>query len=179
MNRFQQQKVLIYAGVCITPFILWSLFSIWTPIFAVWEYWYLRVGVVLYGLFSLALLLSICTIALMVQPSMRHSGWLKRSLQIVMQVAPLLGLLGTVLGVAKGAAQFRIDAGVEKLLEIVGMLVSGLSEALLSTAWGASLSIFALILHLLFIWEEPGVEQKRRDFEIMKNPVITPSPPSL
>ncbi len=111
------------------------------------QFWYAKVGVVIFGLLPLSFLL------LSVLIRMIFSGYsvesLRTILQLVVFAAPSLGLLGTVLGTIDGISAFSLANGIEQLLTSVEMLMSGLSIALLSTAWGASLSIPAGMLDIL------------------------------
>ena len=61
-------------------------------------------------------------------------------------ITPLLGLLGTVIGMIKVFAQIQL-AGVGD----PGVLAGGISEALITTAAGLTIAIPALIFHRLFI----------------------------
>lgn len=64
----------------------------------------------------------------------------------VATIAPLLGLLGTVIGMIKVFAEIQL-AGVGN----AGNLAGGISEALITTASGLSVAIPALICHRYFI----------------------------
>ncbi|AOY87423.1 biopolymer transporter ExbB [Marinobacter salinus] len=64
----------------------------------------------------------------------------------VATIAPLLGLLGTVIGMIKVFAEIQL-AGVGN----AGNLAGGISEALITTAAGLSVAIPALIAHRYFI----------------------------
>jgi len=64
----------------------------------------------------------------------------------VATIAPLLGLLGTVIGMIKVFAEIQL-AGVGN----AGNLAGGISEALVTTAAGLSVAIPALICHRYFI----------------------------
>ena len=61
-------------------------------------------------------------------------------------ITPLLGLLGTVIGMIKVFGQIQL-AGVGD----PGVLAGGISEALITTAAGLSVAIPALIFHRFFI----------------------------
>ncbi|TDT39447.1 biopolymer transport protein ExbB [Halospina denitrificans] len=61
-------------------------------------------------------------------------------------ITPLLGLLGTVIGMIKVFAQIQL-AGVGD----PGVLAGGISEALITTASGLTVAIPALIFHRFFI----------------------------
>ncbi|NMT63923.1 MotA/TolQ/ExbB proton channel family protein [Marinobacter orientalis] len=64
----------------------------------------------------------------------------------VATITPLLGLLGTVIGMIKVFAEIQL-AGVGD----AGNLAGGISEALITTASGLSVAIPALIFHRYFI----------------------------
>nr|WP_282450469.1 MotA/TolQ/ExbB proton channel family protein [Marinobacter xestospongiae] len=64
----------------------------------------------------------------------------------VATITPLLGLLGTVIGMIKVFAEIQV-AGVGN----AGNLAGGISEALITTAAGLSVAIPALICHRYFI----------------------------
>ena len=64
----------------------------------------------------------------------------------VATITPLLGLLGTVIGMIKVFAEIQL-AGVGN----TGNLAGGISEALITTAAGLSVAIPALICHRYFI----------------------------
>lgn len=65
-------------------------------------------------------------------------------LDMVVTIAPLLGLLGTVLGLIKN---FRVLAETPQLLE-AGALSAGIAEALITTAAGLSIAAPAYVLHV-------------------------------
>ena len=65
-------------------------------------------------------------------------------LSMTITLAPLLGLLGTIFGMIESFNIFSIQAG--QPLAITG----GIGEALIATATGLCVSIFALILHSYF-----------------------------
>lgn len=80
----------------------------------------------------------------------RSANRLRRNLRVingVAQVCPLLGLLGTVVGMMKA---FQQIAGADAMGRPEA-LAGGISEALLSTAAGLSVAIPALILYLHFV----------------------------
>ena len=64
----------------------------------------------------------------------------------VATIAPLLGLLGTVIGMIKVFAEIQL-AGVGNAANLAG----GISEAMITTAAGLSVAIPALIFHRYFI----------------------------
>lgn len=65
-------------------------------------------------------------------------------LSMIVTMAPLLGLLGTIFGMIDAFNIFSIQAG--QPLAITG----GIGEALIATATGLCISIFALIIHTYF-----------------------------
>ena len=65
-------------------------------------------------------------------------------LSMIVTMAPLLGLLGTIFGMIDAFNIFSIQAG--QPLAITG----GIGEALIATATGLCISIFALIVHTYF-----------------------------
>ena len=65
-------------------------------------------------------------------------------LSMIVTLAPLLGLLGTISGMIESFNIFSIQAG--QPLAITG----GIGEALIATATGLGVSIFALIVHTYF-----------------------------
>lgn len=65
-------------------------------------------------------------------------------LSMIVTLAPLLGLLGTISGMIESFNIFSIQAG--QPLAITG----GIGEALIATAMGLCVSIFALIVHTYF-----------------------------
>ena len=68
-------------------------------------------------------------------------------LSVVASVSPLLGLLGTVLGMIKA---FMTVASREEALGRTELLASGIYQALVTTATGLSIAIPALVLYHLF-----------------------------
>lgn len=98
----------------------------------------------------------------------RAANRLRRNLRVlngVAQVCPLLGLLGTVVGMVKAFDQISGAAAMGR----PEMLAGGISEALLSTAAGLSVAIPALILYLYFVGRVDGLvmEIDRRGQELV------------
>ena len=65
-------------------------------------------------------------------------------LSMIVTLAPLLGLLGTIFGMIESFSIFNLQAG--QPLAITG----GIGEALIATATGLCVAIFALIVHTYF-----------------------------
>ena len=65
-------------------------------------------------------------------------------LSMIVTMAPLLGLLGTILGMIESFNVFSLSA--EEPLAITG----GIGEALTATAFGLCVAIFALVVHTVF-----------------------------
>ncbi|MCM1981307.1 MotA/TolQ/ExbB proton channel family protein [Lyngbya confervoides] len=68
-------------------------------------------------------------------------------LEGVIAIAPMLGLLGTVLGLINSLASVKIDEIEASALSTVG---AGISEALISTATGLIVAIITLAFYRLF-----------------------------
>jgi biopolymer transport protein ExbB len=80
----------------------------------------------------------------------RLNNRLRRYLRVlngVATISPLLGLLGTVIGMIRA---FNVIATSDAMGR-PGLLASGISEALLTTAAGLSVAIPALIFYLFFV----------------------------
>ena len=67
------------------------------------------------------------------------------TLGTIAAVAPLLGLLGTVIGMIKVFSEIMVQGTGN-----AGMLAGGISEALITTASGLVVAIPALIMHRFF-----------------------------
>ena len=65
-------------------------------------------------------------------------------LSTIVTLAPLLGLLGTISGMIQSFSVFNLQAG--QPMAITG----GIGEALIATATGLLVAIFALIVHTYF-----------------------------
>ena len=76
-------------------------------------------------------------------------------LETVAAASPLLGLLGTVLGMIKVFPVISI-AGVGQ----AGLLSGGIAQALITTAFGLSIGIPALIAHYFFDSRVDGLVAK-------------------
>lgn len=71
-----------------------------------------------------------------------------RVLSVIASVAPLLGLLGTVVGMIKA---FMTVAAREEALGRTELLAAGIYQALVTTATGLTIAIPALVLYYLFV----------------------------
>lgn len=81
----------------------------------------------------------------------KETAMLRRNckvLSVTASVSPLLGLLGTVLGMIKA---FMTVASREEALGRTELLASGIYQALVTTATGLCIAIPALVLYYLFI----------------------------
>jgi biopolymer transport protein ExbB len=79
----------------------------------------------------------------------RQAGELNQKLQYLMDiavVAPMIGLLGTVLGMREAFAGLRVDIGTANPVN----LADGVSKALITTAAGLILGITAMFFHSYF-----------------------------
>ena len=65
-------------------------------------------------------------------------------LSMIVTIAPLLGLLGTVIGMINSFSVFNVQSG--QPMAITG----GVGEALVATATGLSVAILALVIHSCF-----------------------------
>src|SRR5262245_46319893 len=87
----------------------------------------------------------------------RVNNQLRRYLRLmngISQVAPLLGLLGTVLGMIVSFNGISAAAGADGQRE---MLAGGIAQALISTAGGMLVAIPALIAYLFFVGRVDGL----------------------
>lgn len=116
-------------------------------------HWYGQVGVAIFGLLPLTVFFFFIVGHVIFSPEERRVRWVYISLNVVSMAAPLLGMLGTVLGMSEGASQFTLDQGVEHLLSIVSGLMQSLSVVLLSTAWGILLALPSLLMHMVLFPE--------------------------
>lgn len=79
----------------------------------------------------------------------RQAGALWQRIQYIMDiavVAPMIGLLGTVLGMRQAFAGLRVDIGSSNPVN----LADGVSKAMITTAAGLILGITAMIIHSYF-----------------------------
>jgi hypothetical protein len=141
MGRLMESLVMIM-GVGV---LFYGLYRIQGQVIGALQYWWEKVGVVMAGLLPLTAFLVGLVLYILFSGN-RRAPWVHTGLSVVAQAAPMLGFLGTVLGVSEGAAKFTMAHGVEALLDVVTQLMQGVSVALLSTAWGTVLALPALVL---------------------------------
>lgn len=89
----------------------------------------------------------------------------------VAQASPLMGLLGTVLGMISTFEDIRAQGGSSGLgeAEMAANLAGGISEALISTMAGLSVGIPALIA---FRWLLTRIDRRVMDLEVMCTRVL-------
>lgn len=76
-------------------------------------------------------------------------------LKIITEVAPLLGLLGTMLGIYKLQAYSYSDVkDVHALVKGATRVISVLPNCLLSSVWGAALAIPAIVMKQLVLYKK-------------------------
>lgn len=81
----------------------------------------------------------------------KEAGLMRRNcrvLSIVASISPLLGLLGTVLGMIRA---FMTVAAREEALGRTELLASGIYQALVTTAAGLTIAIPALVLYYIYV----------------------------
>ena len=79
-------------------------------------------------------------------PSINHVERYLNTLGTIAAVTPLLGLLGTVMGMIKVFAEIMAQGTGN-----ASVLAGGISEALVTTAAGLSVAIPALVMHRYFV----------------------------
>lgn len=108
-------------------------------------YWYRQVGPVMLGLLPLtAYFLYLLGRAVMVRDFRRNR--FAKGLDIVIFVAPLLGMLGTIDGLREALQQFYQIKGVDNLMEVLSEFLKGASRMLYTTEWGLLLVLPAGLL---------------------------------
>lgn len=117
-------------------------------------YWWNRVGPTSLGLLPLSILLVGVVLYVLLSPGRRRPR-VKRALEVIEHAAPLLGLLGTVLGiVSSGTSHVKGVHEEQDLIKVAVNLLSALPVCLLSTAWGTLLALPAGVLRLLLFSED-------------------------
>lgn len=112
-----------------------------------WEALYARAGLA-------ALVLVPLTIALLVVIFEIYSGedmewekpWVLRLLDLIRDVSPLAGLLGTFLGVAHSISELSHVGDPAQMQQSFQNFLSGLSQMLITSIWGVSLAIPAIVI---------------------------------
>lgn len=95
-------------------------------------------------------------------------SWL-RALEAVVQVAPLLGLFGTVLGMIEAFRALEAAGAQVNPADLAG----GIWVALLTTAVGLAIAMpVALVLH----WFEGRIDRERRAIELFTTEIMTHPP---
>ncbi|MFL5260317.1 MAG: MotA/TolQ/ExbB proton channel family protein [Hyphomicrobiales bacterium] len=82
-----------------------------------------------------------------------------RTIELIAQTAPLLGLLGTVIGMIEAFSQLQASGAVVNPAQLAG----GIWTALISTALGLAV---AIVFSVLGAWFEARVENERSVIEI-------------
>ena len=77
-------------------------------------------------------------------------------LETIVGIAPLLGLLGTILGLIRALGAFQPGGGGDRAIAVTG----GIADALLSTAAGLAIAIATLVFANLF----QGLYRRQRAF---------------
>lgn len=72
-------------------------------------------------------------------------------LNVIVTMAPLLGLLGTISGMISAFSVFNLDAGGATAI------TGGVGEALIATAFGLMVAIFALVVHSYYVQRIEGI----------------------
>ncbi len=121
------------------------------------QYLWDRVGWVMLGLLPLSIYLLFAIGRMLIAGKKRHDESRNR-LDKVLFAAPLLGMLGTVLGLTDALMQFYRIEGTENLMEVLSEFLRGASLMLYTTAWGLLLALPAGLLKKHF-FPEPSMSQ--------------------
>ena len=76
-------------------------------------------------------------------------------LSIIITLAPLLGLLGTILGIISSFKVFDLQNGANQFA-----ITSGVGEALIATAFGLIVAMFALVLYGVLRYQIGKLDKK-------------------
>ena len=76
-------------------------------------------------------------------------------LSIIITLAPLLGLLGTILGIISSFKVFDLQNGANQFA-----ITSGVGEALIATAFGLIVAMFALVLYGVLKYQIGKLDKK-------------------
>lgn len=82
----------------------------------------------------------------------------ERALETIITIAPLLGILGTVLGIILSFKNVGIDG-----MGNPAAMMSGLSQALVTTALGLAISILLLVFHNSFLKMSDATREKMEE----------------
>lgn len=84
-------------------------------------------------------------------------------LNVVVTMAPLLGLLGTISGMISAFSVFNVQSAQ------VAAITGGVGEALIATAFGLCVAIMALAVHAVFVqWLENIVTDMEQVFSLVE-----------
>lgn len=82
----------------------------------------------------------------------------ERALETIITIAPLLGILGTVLGIILSFQHVGPDG-----MGNPGVMMAGLSQALITTALGLGISIVLLVFHNSFLRMSDATREKMEE----------------
>jgi biopolymer transport protein ExbB len=82
----------------------------------------------------------------------------ERALETIITIAPLLGILGTVLGIILSFQHVGPDG-----MGNPGVMMAGLSQALITTALGLGISIVLLVFHNSFLKMSDATREKMEE----------------
>jgi biopolymer transport protein ExbB len=82
-----------------------------------------------------------------------------RGLNVIANVAPLLGLLGTVMGMIKAFMQIQLHDGIVDAANLAG----GIWEAMITTAAGLTVAIPSLLFYNYFMGRINSLERAMKD----------------
>lgn len=84
-------------------------------------------------------------------------------LNVIVTLSPLLGLLGTIIGMISAFSVFELDTGQ------ASAITGGVGEALIATAFGLCVAILALVVHSYFTqWIENIVTDMEQCFSLVE-----------
>lgn len=75
-------------------------------------------------------------------------------LNLIVMISPLVGILGTILGIMDAFGHLQIGSSD------LSAVTTGISQALVSTAWGLGIAIMALIPYSLIGWGTRKIQQQ-------------------
>ena len=74
-------------------------------------------------------------------------------LETVVQIAPILGILGTILGILKSFKTLKLDSN-----SALDGLSASISEALITTAFGLSISVIGTVFFVFYTYKAKKLE---------------------